>query len=1179
MNNIHLTSIPTHTSRNKFTTPQLRYPLLSALLLVALTNAPQVCAANAPLSSWSGTANADLILSAPEGQAAIQTNYKVQSPFIIDMGGHSVLIDASLGSGIHNGNYSDYGTDFVINNANSVVISGSENNFSHFGVYAWSNTTINTNELIVSNLSSGIQVNSNAALNVSGKTTITGNIGYQAVGLVGYAKEANFQGGLTIHDINFQPGASINLVDVTNGNQVLNSAFIVIDNVNVSRLQQVSDGAVRTVNAISLVGDGTVLSANGYASNDANAGSIIVQSIHGDTPKVLGGIAMSGTEMYADRVKVDDIRNTQDAYGINANIIFVSQSYDDATKESAPIKEILTSNIVSEKANAVGQTWELTNLFLAEKLTVDHVTAAAGSALGIRTAGAGITASDTQTTDLSVTNITGHDSAIGLENTWASFRGNRFSQTLNLGKATIRNITATNGSAYGLSNFEDMLDMNTGEPVLQVSDSLIIENVQGKTEAYGLYNREATKTSIAAPSQIAGIKSTEGTAYGVWSDGMKFENGLSVRDVKGQTSVGVQALGTVAVDKGVDIAPAFQNAEALSYKSAAENCFAIRLTSSENAPAQMTASKAVHSIAGTILADGAKGLVDIQGSDGTKIYSDILAKNGANINIALEGTNSLLEANIDDSSEAHLTNTAHSEKGNTASPATTNISLDHNARWLTHGKNRLTTATIGANGGTIDLTKTVGGSVTIGTLAGESATFRMNLSSDASQSDMLYIGALPAGKTHTVEVVLPENTVGAISELVDAKTRFATTKGDYFTSGAAKELGLTITNQGILDWKLQASTEQYSTSDANNTKFNGTGLGENSNKPGADAVDAWIGTDTATNWFVSGSTAPDPTLPEEPSKPGTNPSDAGHSLLFLAHSNYWNAVEMDRLHKRMGDTRYGAGDSGLWVRVRHDSIGMNSGKGDFNQTRTMSQLGYDHALKANNGRELIGLALDYWESDTDFEGIAGQGGTDRFGLTAYGTWLGNSGAYVDVTAKWAILSNNFNIINSSGNTVSADYDNHAYSLGIESGHKFSPLEDKSWFIEPEVQLQYTYATGAQYRTSQGSRLEQNSFHSVVSRVGLRLGRTSSENPNTSLYFKADWLREWHGKQDIKAFDATTAKNGTDLSIDNKGNWFDVGLGYQAAVSDMTYVYVDGEYSFGNDLVNTWNINAGVRWTF
>ena len=131
MNNIHLTSIPTHTSRNKFTTPQLRYPLLSALLLVALTNAPQVCAANAPLSSWSGTANADLILSAPEGQAAIQTNYKVQSPFIIDMGGHSVLIDASLGSGIHNGNYSDYGTDFVINNANSVVISGSENNFSH----------------------------------------------------------------------------------------------------------------------------------------------------------------------------------------------------------------------------------------------------------------------------------------------------------------------------------------------------------------------------------------------------------------------------------------------------------------------------------------------------------------------------------------------------------------------------------------------------------------------------------------------------------------------------------------------------------------------------------------------------------------------------------------------------------------------------------------------------------------------------------------------------------------------------------------------------------------------------------------------------------------------------------------------------------------------------------------
>ena len=147
---------------------------------------------------------------------------------------------------------------------------------------------------------------------------------------------------------------------------------------------------------------------------------------------------------------------------------------------------------------------------------------------------------------------------------------------------------------------------------------------------------------------------------------------------------------------------------------------------------------------------------------------------------------------------------------------------------------------------------------------------------------------------------------------------------------------------------------------------------------------------------------------------------------------------------------------------------------------------------------MIGVALDYWESDSDFDGISGQGGTDRLGLTAYGTWLGESGAYVDVTAKWAQLSNDFDIVNSSGNTVSADYDNDVYSLGIESGHKFTPLKDKSWFVEPEVQLQYTHVTGAGYRTSQGSRLEQDSFDSVVTRVGFRLGRTSSESSKTSL---------------------------------------------------------------------------------
>ena len=80
--------------------------------------------------------------------------------------------------------------------------------------------------------------------------------------------------------------------------------------------------------------------------------------------------------------------------------------------------------------------------------------------------------------------------------------------------------------------------------------------------------------------------------------------------------------------------------------------------------------------------------------------------------------------------------------------------------------------------------------------------------------------------------------------------------------------------------------------------------------------------------------------------------------------------------------------------------------------------------------------MDYKDANVDFNTTAGEGNTDRFGFKAYGTWLGNNGAYVDLNAIWGVLSNSFDIVNGSGQRITANYDNHIMGASAETGHRF-----------------------------------------------------------------------------------------------------------------------------------------------
>ena len=172
------------------------------------------------------------------------------------------------------------------------------------------------------------------------------------------------------------------------------------------------------------------------------------------------------------------------------------------------------------------------------------------------------------------------------------------------------------------------------------------------------------------------------------------------------------------------------------------------------------------------------------------------------------------------------------------------------------------------------------------------------------------------------------------------------------------------------------------------------------------------------------------------------------------------------------------------------------------------------------------------------------------------------------------MENNFDIYVPDRSVVNGEYNNDVFALSGEYGYKKDLGND--WYIEPQVQLQYAYVTGADYTTSQNTNVSVDAIDSLITRAGFRLGKEFGQDNQTSVYLKGDIVHEFLGDQDIRTWDDTGVLNET---FNNDGTWYNVGIGVSTMLSDNSYAYVDYERSFGNDNDNTYQVNGGVRWAF
>lgn len=269
--------------------------------------------------------------------------------------------------------------------------------------------------------------------------------------------------------------------------------------------------------------------------------------------------------------------------------------------------------------------------------------------------------------------------------------------------------------------------------------------------------------------------------------------------------------------------------------------------------------------------------------------------------------------------------------------------------------------------------------------------------------------------------------------------------------------------------------------------------------------------------------------------------------------------DMNDLTKRMGELRLSPEGVGSWARV-YGSQQTYKGIESKNQS---IQVGADYDVGAN---WKVGAALTYTNGDTSYDD--GEADHDAFGLVAYGTWMNESGLFVDVIAKYSRMSTDFSVKNMSGS-----YDNNAFSASVEAGWniRFSDVA----FVEPQVELTYGQVVGDEFKTGNGVTIAQDDFDSLIGRVGLRGGFLFPDNRG-SLYARASVAHDFEGEMSSAA---TKGASRAKISDDLSGTWYEFGIGANFNLTDRAYVWADLEKSNGGEVKEDYRWTVGARYVW
>lgn len=291
----------------------------------------------------------------------------------------------------------------------------------------------------------------------------------------------------------------------------------------------------------------------------------------------------------------------------------------------------------------------------------------------------------------------------------------------------------------------------------------------------------------------------------------------------------------------------------------------------------------------------------------------------------------------------------------------------------------------------------------------------------------------------------------------------------------------------------------------------------------------------------------------------------GYSSIAALSAVQWRH-ENDTLQKRMGELRDSEGTIGAWARVYGSE--QEYGAQSVTAKNTTVQVGADYDI--GSGFKLGG-AFSYTDGSSTFD--MGESDANMYGVALYGTWLADSGLYVDVIGKYSRLENEF-----TSGTMKGEFDNNAMSLVVETGWHYALNE--LGFVEPSVGVTYGRIMGDDFVAHNGVKVEQDDYDSLIGRLGVRSGFYFPEKKG-NIYARVAVLHDFMGDMEATASKANAAgvMQTTHLKEDLGDTWVEYGIGANFNLSKNAYTFVDLEKTAGSDVKENWKWTVGARLAF
>ena len=270
--------------------------------------------------------------------------------------------------------------------------------------------------------------------------------------------------------------------------------------------------------------------------------------------------------------------------------------------------------------------------------------------------------------------------------------------------------------------------------------------------------------------------------------------------------------------------------------------------------------------------------------------------------------------------------------------------------------------------------------------------------------------------------------------------------------------------------------------------------------------------------------------------------------------------ENNDMNKRLGEIRDSQGEQGIWARMSRGEAkyGATGVKNQYNYY----QLGYDHKIADD---WILGGAFTYTDGENNL--VGGSGTNKNTGFAVYGSNLRDDGSFIDLIAKYAHMKNDFDTI---GGVGIGEYSTNGYALSAEYGKRFQ--QDGFW-IEPQAELTYGKVSSADFTTSEGAKVHQDSLDSLVGRLGFSLGKDVKAG---NVYVRASYLYDFKGDVAMRMSNGVASDT---YDQDLGGSWWEFGVGTNLNFGKDMHFYFDVERTEGGKVDTPWQWNAGVRLSF